>query len=151
MLRMKHRNLQTGESMETDEQRKARTDLSSLRMTDNASKAVQKTPNRVSLDSMLAKIVAEEVWYPSFAPHMTVIIVKLNNGFMLLGKSVPADEVNYDRDLGYKFAKEDAIRQMWQLEAYLLREKMTRPVGDTEDSKMLKREAEGDPIPGSST
>jgi hypothetical protein len=109
---------------ETDAEREQRTGLSSLRVTDDASKAVQKTPNRVSLDSMLAKIENEEYLHPQLIPHMTICVIMLNNGFALTGISTPADSANYDEALGRKFAKEDAIRQMWKLEAYLLREGM---------------------------
>jgi hypothetical protein len=109
---------------ETDQQRLDRTGLSSLRVTDDASKAVQKTPNRVSLDSMLARIVNEEYLHPASIPHMTIAVIVLDNGFALTGVSTPADNVNFDEALGRKFAKEDAIRGMWKLEAYLLRERM---------------------------
>lgn len=109
---------------ETDEQRRQRVGLSSLRLADDESKAVQKTKNRVSLDDMLARIRDEEYYYPALMPHLTICILMLDNGYALVGKSVPADPENYDVDLGRKFAKEDAIRQMWPLEAYLLRERM---------------------------
>ena len=98
--------------------------MDSLRVTDDASKAVQKTPHRVSLDSMLARIVDEEYIRPAILPHMTICVLKVDNGFVLVGKTAPADPENYDADLGEKFAKEDAIRQMWVLEGYALRERM---------------------------
>jgi hypothetical protein len=110
--------------METDQERKDRTGLSSLRITDDESAAVQQTANRITLDSMLEKIVSEEYINPTKIPHMTICVLIVENGFALVGKSAPADPENYDVALGMKFAKEDAIRQMWQLEAYLLRERM---------------------------
>ena len=42
-----------------------------------------------------------------------------------MGKSAPADADNFDEALGEKFAREDAIRQMWVLEGYLLRERLS--------------------------
>ena len=96
----------------------------SLRATDDASKAVQKTPHRVTLDSMLARVVDEEYIHPDCAPHMTICVVLLENGFVLVGKSAPADDRNFDEELGRKFAHEDAIRQMWAFEGYLLRERL---------------------------
>ena len=98
--------------------------MDSLRVTDDESKAVQKTENRVTLDSILAKIRGEEIHHPTGTPHMTIVILTLENGFVVIGKSAPADPENFNRELGEKFAKEDAIRQIWPLEAYLLREKM---------------------------
>jgi hypothetical protein len=122
---MRHFNINTGErSMETDEQRKERTGLSSLDIVDREAAAVQKTRNRVTLESMIAKIVDEEYIHPESIPHMTICVITVENGYALVGKSAPADHANFDEALGHKFAKEDALRQMWGLEAYLLRERM---------------------------
>lgn len=108
--------------------------MESLRVTDNQSTAVQKTPNRVSLDSMLDKIAMEyfTTLDRAFAGYpimpglevMTICVLVMRNGFIVIGKSAPADPKNYDAGLGQKFAKEDAIRQLWPLEGYALREKL---------------------------
>lgn len=102
--------------------------MESLRISDDASAAVQKTPNRISLDSMLAKIATEEYLHPAAIPHMTICVLTTTNGYALVGKSAPADPDNFDADLGRKFAKEDAVRQMWPLEAYALRERMVETI-----------------------
>jgi hypothetical protein len=109
---------------ETDTERQARTGLSSLRISDEESQKVQKTPNRISLDSMVAEIDQELFISPSIIPHMTLCVIVLKNGFALVGKSAPADAGNYDKELGRKFAKEDAIRQAWPLFAFSLRDKL---------------------------
>jgi Phage protein (N4 Gp49/phage Sf6 gene 66) family len=96
----------------------------SLRVTDNLSKKVQKTPHRVSLDSMLEKIAESEFIYPRCIETMTICIMKMKNGYSVVGKSAPADPENFDKELGQKFAKEDCIRQLWALEGYALREKL---------------------------
>ena len=98
--------------------------MDSLRVSDDASKEVQKTPNRVSLDSMVAKILHVEYLYPKTLPHMTIAVIVVENGFALVGKSAPADPENFDKALGQRFAYEDALRQMWPLEAYLLRQEL---------------------------
>lgn len=98
----------------------------SLEAGDEAAGAVQKTPSRVTLDSMKAKVDQVEYYHPLLAPEMTVAMVKLKNGFVLVGKSAPADPANFDAPLGQKFAFEDALRQMWPLEGYALRERMTQ-------------------------
>jgi len=110
---------------ETDAERLDRTGLTSVAMTDDESSKVQKTPNRVTLDSILAKITDEQFWNPIILPTMTIVAMKLENGYVVVGKSTPADPANYDEALGKQFAREDAIRQIWQLEAYLLRERMS--------------------------
>ncbi len=98
--------------------------MDSLRTTDDASKTVQKTDNRVSLDDMQAKVRVIEYWHPPHCRHMTVAAVHLKNGFVLIGKAAPADPENFNPDLGRKFAYEDAMRQLWPMEGYLLREKL---------------------------
>ena len=114
---MKHYNINSGEP-------EMGAGPDSLRVTDNLSKKVQKSEHRVSLDYMLAKIWNEEYIYPKSMPHMTICVIVLNNGFALIGKSAPADPENYDEQTGRTFAKEDAVRQLWQLEGYALREKL---------------------------
>jgi hypothetical protein len=98
--------------------------MDSLQIGDALAASVQKTPNRVTLDSMLAKIATEEYLTPSVMPHLTICVIVLKNGFSLVGKSAPADAGNFDAEVGRKFAREDAIRQMWPLEGYVLRERL---------------------------
>lgn len=110
---------------ESDYARAVRTGLSSVAITDQESAAVQKTPHRVTLESLVEKVREIEYLSPKFAPHMTICVCLLENGFMVVGTSTPADPQNFDADLGMRFAYEDCIRQMWKLEAYLLRERMS--------------------------
>lgn len=126
---MKHTNINSGSAempQETEAERQERTGLSSVRITDDASKAVQKSTNRISLDSIIAKIEHIDYINPHRHPHMTIALVTLTTGYVIIGKSVPADPLNFDASLGQKFAYEDAIRQIWPMEAYLLRDKMSR-------------------------
>jgi hypothetical protein len=97
----------------------------SLDASEEASRAVQRTPNRVSLDQIKAKIGDIEYMHPALIPHMTICVVILDNGYAVVGKSAPADPDNFDPELGNQFAYEDALRQVWPLEAYLLRQEMT--------------------------
>jgi hypothetical protein len=76
------------------------------------------------LASIKDKISEIQYICPLTTPHMTIAIVTMVNGFVVLGKSAPADPGNYDEALGKQFAEEDAIRQLWQLEGYLLREEL---------------------------
>ena len=107
---------------------------SSLQITDEQSAAVQKTPNRVSLQSIEDKIVAEYSFTADMALNeapimdslkiLTICIIVMKNGFTVIGKAAPADAANFDADLGKKFAREDAIRQIWPLEGYALRDRL---------------------------
>jgi hypothetical protein len=59
---------------------------------------------------------------------LTVCILQMENGFYVVGKAAPADFRNYDPDVGKRFAYEDAFKQLWHLEGYLLKEKTFREV-----------------------
>jgi hypothetical protein len=45
-------------------------------------------------------------------------MVRLRNGFILIGKSAPLSPDNYDLEKGQTFAYEDALRQTWPLFAF---------------------------------
>lgn len=76
---------------------------------------------RVTLESMEAKIVYEE-----YKTHdlLTICILRMQNGFYVVGESAPASAANFDAELGRQFARENAIRQLWKLEGYALRDRL---------------------------
>lgn len=94
---------------------------SSLKVDDAASAAVAVAP-RVTLESMEAKIVSEN--FTVVDGILTLCTIKMRNGFYIVGESAPASPENFNADLGKKFARENAIRQLWKLEGYALREKL---------------------------
>lgn len=93
-----------------------------LEQTDERSKAVQKTPWRVSLDGMKKQVLSVEYIYPKSIPHMTIAIILLKNGYALQGMSAPADPANFNEALGQEYAYEDAMKKLWSLEAYVMRD-----------------------------
>lgn len=94
------------------------------------------TAPRVSLDDMKAKIAEEHyvrlgdaigganlpLDHP--AHLMTICVLTMRNGFVVIGKSAPASPENFDPEKGKTFAFEDAIKQLWPLEGYALREQL---------------------------
>lgn len=118
--------------------------MGSLEATDSAAAAVATKP-RVSLDSMKAKIKGRydfnaldaigSVCGISVKPDgssthndlsvLSICVLVMENGFTVIGKSAPASPENFNADLGKNFAFDDAIRQLWPLEGYALREKLT--------------------------
>jgi hypothetical protein len=48
----------------------------------------------------------------------------LKNGFTVIGKSAPASAANFNAELGKKLAYEDAIRQVWPLMGFSLRDRL---------------------------
>ena len=94
----------------------------SLEVSERESAAVAVAP-RVTLESMEAKIVSET--FTVVDGILTLCTVKMVNGFYVVGESAPASPENFNAELGRKFARENAIRQLWKLEGYALREKLS--------------------------
>ena len=57
---------------------------------------------------------------------LTLCLVVTRSGFTIIGKSAPASADNFDAELGRKLAYEDAVRQLWPLMGYALREKLVQ-------------------------
>lgn len=55
---------------------------------------------------------------------LTICVLVLHNGFTILGKSAPASAENFDAEKGRMFAREDAIRQLWPLMGFSLRDQL---------------------------
>lgn len=55
---------------------------------------------------------------------LVVCIITMQNGFKVLGKSAPASVENFDEDVGQSYAYQDAFRQIYALEGYLLRQQL---------------------------
>ena len=98
--------------------------MGSLQRKEDAAAAVAKTPHRVSLESIKAKVKSCSFINPGDVPHMTIAIMTMENGFTIVGTSKPVDRDNFDLDLGRKFAEENALSQAWLLEGYLLHERL---------------------------
>ena len=57
---------------------------------------------------------------------LTICVITMHNGFRVVGKAAPADPANYDPMVGERYAYEDAFKQLWHLEGYLLCEDLHR-------------------------
>lgn len=82
--------------------------------------------NAVTVATIEAKIMEQEFINPATIPHMTLCVLKLANDFAVVGISAPADPTNFNAELGRDLARADAIRQVWRLEGYLLREQLSQ-------------------------
>jgi hypothetical protein len=95
------------------------------RLTLDEAKAVvaTKTAPRVTEDS-----IQNRIKYVDFLDHyqLTICIITMENGFMVHGVSAPASPDNFDAEVGKRYAYDNAFKQLWQLEGYLLREKLFR-------------------------
>jgi hypothetical protein len=80
-------------------------------------------PNKVSLSDMMAKI--KSTTYTLLPNGRTTICqVTLENGFTVEGSSACVDIANYNQALGEKYSFEKTVDKMWELEGYLLAEKI---------------------------
>lgn len=105
----------------------------SLQESDKAAEAVAVAP-RVSLADIEGSIARE--FYTtadralggtdySSLKLLSLCILVMKNGFTVVGKSAPASPENFNAELGKKFAYEDAVRQLWPLMGFALREKLS--------------------------
>ncbi|MBY9700611.1 hypothetical protein ISH39_03460 [Pseudomonas aeruginosa] len=55
---------------------------------------------------------------------VTVCCLTLRNGFTVIGEDACASPENFDEELGRKIARDNARNKIWQLEGYLLRQRL---------------------------
>lgn len=110
----------------------------SLKLTDAQSAAVAVAP-RVTLANIEASVDATHYFTgrqavvmtapPGQHVHpdlgtLTICLLVMKNGFTIIGKAAPASPDNYNADLGRKYAYEDAVRQVWPLMGFALRDRL---------------------------
>ena len=79
--------------------------------------------NRVTLRQIQSK-VKEELYYNFPGTTTTVCCLILENGYSVIGSSSCTNMENFQEDLGKSISKENAINKIWELEGYLLKEKL---------------------------
>jgi hypothetical protein len=118
--------------------------MSHMEEVERRSAALYKAP-RVSLDDIKAAIA--EAYYvtgheavmncrnatgrqrpPGYVDPLgilTLCILVMTNGFTIVGKSAPASPDNFDAAYGRSLAYEDAIKQVWPLMGFSLRDRLS--------------------------
>ncbi|MDX8537058.1 Gp49 family protein [Mesorhizobium abyssinicae] len=71
-------------------------------------------------------MIASEQYYVFPGTTLTVCCLTLLNGFTVTGESAAASPENFDVEIGRKIARENARKQIWAFEGYLLRERLYR-------------------------
>jgi hypothetical protein len=59
---------------------------------------------------------------------LTFCVIVLKNGFTVTGESACASPENFNAEIGQKIAYENARNKIWQLEGYLLKEKLNHQI-----------------------
>ena len=67
--------------------------------------------------------IKEKAFYKLTA-KLTVCVITLQNGFELTGESSCVSAGNYNQEIGEKIAFENARNKIWELEGYLLKERL---------------------------
>lgn len=79
--------------------------------------------NKLSKDDILAKIRNENYIFLEDG-KTTICQLTLQNGFTVLGFSACVDPKNFDKEIGQNIAKDNALDKVWDLEGYLLQQKL---------------------------
>jgi hypothetical protein len=79
--------------------------------------------NTVTLEKIQSKIKGE-MYIVLPDGRTTVCMLTMKNGYTIKGMSACVDIANFDFMVGRKISREDAIRQIWPLEGYLLAEEI---------------------------
>lgn len=81
------------------------------------------TAPRITPEHIQSKIIKTE-FHVFKNTCLTVCVLTLQNGFTVTGESACASPENFNKELGEKYAKENAVSKVWALEGYLLKEKL---------------------------
>ena len=69
-------------------------------------------------------VIAGEQYHVFEGSCLTVCCMTLRNGFTVTGESACASPENFNVELGRKIARENARNKIWQLEGYLLKQRL---------------------------
>lgn len=86
----------------------------------------QKTAPKVTEESIKAKI--STVNYETYVMGETVgtlCIIEMKNGWISTGFAAPVSAANFDAEVGKRYAYNKAFEPLWQLEGYLLRDRLS--------------------------
>lgn len=83
---------------------------------------------RISQENVLAAIKAVD-FHVFPATMLTVCCITMQNGFTVMGESACAAPENFQKDIGERISKENAIRKIWPLLGYMLRDRLYHEEG----------------------
>ena len=69
-------------------------------------------------------VIVDEQYYLFPGTTLTVCCLTLENGFCVIGDSAPVSRENFNAEVGRQVARSEARNKIWQLEGYLLRERL---------------------------
>ena len=84
----------------------------------------EKNLNAPRLTPQLIQDTIQKCDFHKLTDVLTVCVLTLQNGFTVTGESACASPENYDKVIGEKIAKENAVEKIWMLEGYLLKQRL---------------------------
>lgn len=69
-------------------------------------------------------VIDADIYLQPAGTTLTICILRLKNGFTVVGESASASPENFRPEIGEKVAYENARSKIWALEGYLLRQKL---------------------------
>lgn len=94
--------------------------------------AIEKEINNKGLNAPRLKpedidnAILTEQFHVFYGTTMTVCCLTLKNGYNVIGESAAASPTNFDKEIGQRIARENARNKIWQLEGYLLKDKLSK-------------------------
>lgn len=75
--------------------------------------------------AMIDDVIVKAQYHVFDDSCLTVCCLTLKNGFTTIGYSACASPENFDEELGRKISRENAREQIWMLEGYLLKQRIS--------------------------
>lgn len=73
-------------------------------------------------------VIVDEEYYRFPGTTVTLCCLTLENGYNVIGKSATLSMENFNETIGQDIARTDAVRQIWELEGYLLKQHLSEVV-----------------------
>lgn len=77
---------------------------------------------RITKEFLLS--IIEDKRFHRLTETLTICTLTLRNGFTVTGESACVSPENYDKEIGERVAFENAFNKIWQLEGYVLKNKL---------------------------
>lgn len=101
------------------------------------------TPNTVTRERILSLMSCSQIDVCTKFEKVTVVTVKLPNGFVLVESSGAVDKANYSESEGAKICLARIEARLWQLEGYLLSSRRAAVLDARADELVVRIEALG--------
>lgn len=72
----------------------------------------------------IAAVIVGETYATLPSGKVMVCELTLRNGYTVRGEAATVSKANFNEDIGRKVSRENAVREIWQLEGYLLQQRL---------------------------